>query len=58
MRSIDYTLNISPLKPDLQYNIVYIIDTSTSMYTVELQTVKDAYADLTNYFVDNELGEK
>jgi Ca2+-binding RTX toxin-like protein len=54
---VDYTLNISPYKPDTQYNIVYIFDTSISIDAVELQTAKDAYISLTNYFIDNELAE-
>ena len=54
---VDYTLNISPYKPDTQYNISYIFDTSASMDAVELQQAKNAYTDLTNYFIDNELAE-
>ncbi|MGL5941796.1 MAG: hypothetical protein ACRC2S_15720 [Waterburya sp.] len=55
--NVDYTLNISPYKPDTQYNIIYIIDTPLSMSVVELQAAKDAYVDLTNYFIDNGLAE-
>lgn len=55
--NIDYTLNISPYKPDTQYNISYILDTSASMDVGELQKAKDAYTDLTNYFIDNGLAE-
>ncbi len=54
---VEYTLNISPYKPDTQYNISYIFDTSASMDAVELQQAKDAYTDLTNYFIDNEVAE-
>ncbi len=54
---VDFTLNISPYKPDTQYNISYIFDTSASMDAVELQQAKDAYTDLTNYFIDNEIAE-
>ncbi len=54
---VDYTLNISPYKPDTQYNISYIFDTSASMDAGELQAAKDAYTDLTNYFIDNEIAE-
>jgi hypothetical protein len=55
--NVDYTLNISPYKPDTQYNISYIFDTSASMNAAELQAAKNAYQDLTNYFIDNELAE-
>jgi hypothetical protein len=55
--NVDYTLNISPYKPDTQYNISYIFDTSASMNAGELQAAKNAYQDLTNYFIDNELAE-
>ena len=52
---VDYTLNISPYQPDTEYNISYIFDTSASMDAVELQQAKDAYTDLTNYFIDSEI---
>jgi Ca2+-binding RTX toxin-like protein len=55
--NVDYTLNISPYKPDTQYNISYIFDTSASMDAGELQTAKNAYTDLTNYFINNGLAE-
>ena len=55
--NVDYTVNISPYQPNTQYNVVYIIDTSASMDAVELQAVKNAYTDLTNYYVDSELAE-
>ena len=54
---IDYTLNISPYKPDTQYNISYILDTSGSMDAEELQTAKDAYIDLINYYIDTGVAE-
>ena len=54
---VDYTLNISPYKPDTEYNIAYIIDTSLSVDSEEFQVVKDAYIDLTNYFIEQELAE-
>ena len=53
----DYTVRISPTKPDSQYNIAYIIDTSSSINEQELQNIKDAYISLTNYFIDNGIGE-
>ena len=55
--NVDYTLNISPYQPDTEYNFSYIFDTSASMDAVELQQAKDAYTDLTNYFIDNEIAE-
>ncbi len=55
--NVDYTLNISPYKPDTQYNIVYIFDTSLSMSASELQTAKDAYINLTSYFINQGLAE-
>ncbi len=54
---IDYSLNISPYKPDTQYNISYILDTSGSMDAEELQTAKDAYIDLINYYIDTGVAE-
>jgi Ca2+-binding RTX toxin-like protein len=55
--NVDYTLNISPYKPDTQYNISYILDTSASMDSGELQAAKNAYTDLTNYFINSGLAE-
>ncbi|NJL52211.1 MAG: VWA domain-containing protein [Hydrococcus sp. SU_1_0] len=55
--NVDFTLNISPYKPDTQYNIVYIFDTSLSMSASELQTAKDAYINLTNYYVNQGLAD-
>jgi RTX calcium-binding nonapeptide repeat (4 copies) len=55
--NVDYTLNISPYKPDTQYNISYILDTSASMDSGELQQAKNAYTDLTNYFINSGLAE-
>jgi len=49
---VDYTLNISPYKPDTEYNVSYIIDTSASMTTFDIQTAQDAYVNLTNSFID------
>ena len=54
---VDLTLNISPYKSDTEYNFSYIIDTSASMDAEELQQTKDAYTDLTNYFIDSEIAE-
>ena len=55
---VDYTLNISPYQPSSERNVTYIIDTSYSMLERgNLQPTKDAYTDLTNYFIDNELAE-
>ena len=54
---IDFTLNISPYEPDTNYNVVYIIDTSVSIDAVELQTIKDAYTDLTNFYVDEGIAD-
>ena len=55
---IDYTLSISPYESDTQYNVVYIIDTSVSIDATELQTMKNAYSDLTNFFVDEGIAEQ
>jgi Ca2+-binding RTX toxin-like protein len=55
--NVDYTLNISPYKPDTQYNIVYIFDTSLSMSASELQAAKDAYINVTNYFINQGLAD-
>ena len=54
---IDYTLHISPYQPDTQYNVVYVIDTSVSIDSAELQTMKNAYTDLTNFFVNQGIAE-
>ena len=54
---VDYTLNISPYQPNTEYNISYIIDTSASMDVGELQQTKDAYIDLTQYFINNEIAQ-
>ena len=55
---VDYTLNISPYELDTEYNnVVYIIDTSSSIDSVELQTIKDAYTDLTNFYIDEGIAE-
>jgi hypothetical protein len=50
-------LNISPYKPNIEYNISYIFDTSASMDAGELQIAKNAYTDLTNYFINSGLAE-
>ena len=55
--NVDYTLNISPYQPDTQYNVVYVIDTSVSIDATELQTIKNAYTDLTNYYIDLGIAE-
>jgi Ca2+-binding RTX toxin-like protein len=55
--NVDYTLNISPYKPNTQYNIAYIIDTSDDLTVPELDQVKSAYTNLTNYFINNGLAE-
>jgi Ca2+-binding RTX toxin-like protein len=55
--NVDFTLNISPYKPDTKYNIVYIIDTSLGVSASELDQAKSAYTNLTNYFVNNGLDE-
>jgi|GEM_PF-2451261 len=55
---VEYTFNISPFELNSQYNIVYIFDRSKSTASsAALQTTKDAYTDLTNYLVDNNLAE-
>lgn len=54
---IDFTLNISPYEPATEYNVVYVIDTSISIDPVELQTIKAAYTDLTNFYVDEGIAE-
>ena len=46
---LEYTLNISPYEPATEYNVVYIIDTSISIEPSELQVIKTAYTDLTNF---------
>jgi Ca2+-binding RTX toxin-like protein len=55
--NVDFTLNISPYKPNIEYNISYIFDTSASMDSGELQIAKNAYTDLTNYFINSGLAE-
>ena len=54
---VDYTLNILPYEPDTQYNVVYVIDTSISIDAVELQTIQDAYTDLTNFYINEGIAE-
>ena len=55
---VDFTLNISPYELDTEYNnVVYVIDTSSSIDSVELQTIKDAYTDLTNFYIDEGIAE-
>ena len=54
---IDYTVNISPYEPDNNYNVVYVIDTSSSIDSVELQTIQDAYTDLTNFYINQGIAE-
>ena len=54
---VDYTLNILPYEPDTEYNVVYVIDTSISIDAVELQTIKDAYTDLTNFYINEGIAE-
>jgi hypothetical protein len=41
--NVDYTLNIFPYKPNTEYNISYILDTSASMDSGELLRAKNAY---------------
>ncbi|MGL5832323.1 MAG: malectin domain-containing carbohydrate-binding protein [Waterburya sp.] len=53
-RNVDYTLTVSSIKPSSQYNIAYIIDTSSNMNGQELQDVKNAYISLTNDLVDSD----
>jgi V8-like Glu-specific endopeptidase len=55
--NVDFTLNISPYKPNTEYNISYILDTSASMDSGELLKAKNAYTDLTNYFINSGLAE-
>jgi Ca2+-binding RTX toxin-like protein len=55
--NVDFTLNISPYKPNIEYNIAYIFDTSASMDSGELLKAKNAYTDLTNYFINSGLAE-
>ncbi len=54
---IDYTLNISPYEADTEYNVVYVIDTSLSIDAGELQTIQDAYTDLTNFYINEGVAE-
>jgi RTX calcium-binding nonapeptide repeat (4 copies) len=61
--NVDYTLNISPYKPDSKYNVVYFLDTSSTNTTsgttnlAKFEQEKSAYIDLTNYFVNSGLAE-
>ena len=54
---VDYTLNILPYQPDTEYNVVYVIDTSISIDAVELQTIQDAYTELTNFYINEGIAE-
>ncbi|MEM7759973.1 MAG: Calx-beta domain-containing protein, partial [Cyanobacteria bacterium P01_A01_bin.40] len=54
---IDYTVSISPYKPDTQYNISYIVSTSPRTGGTKLQQVKDALIELNNYFIDAGVAE-
>ncbi len=59
---IEYTVNISPYEADTEYNIVYVIDTSDSIgfedpNRLRLQTIQNAYTDLTNYYIDQGIAE-
>ena len=55
---VDFTLNISPFEQNSEYNVVYIFDRSSSTNSsAALQTTKDAYRDLTNYFIDTDIAE-
>ncbi|MEM9276142.1 MAG: Calx-beta domain-containing protein [Cyanobacteria bacterium P01_F01_bin.143] len=56
-RDIEPTVHYSLVPPGEPYNIAFIIDTSASMSVEELAEVKDAYINLTNYFIDNEIAE-
>jgi RTX calcium-binding nonapeptide repeat (4 copies) len=62
--NVDYTLNISAFKPDSKYNVVYFLDTSSTntaasgFNLIKFEQEKNAYIDLTNYFVNNGLAEK
>jgi len=40
-----------------EYNVVYIIDTSISIEPSELQTIKTAYTDLTNFYINEGIAE-
>jgi hypothetical protein len=53
----EYTVNIAAVEPDLEYNIAYMIDVSLSMTAAELQATKDAYIELTNFFVSQGVAE-
>ncbi|ELS04462.1 Ca2+-binding protein, RTX toxin [Xenococcus sp. PCC 7305] len=54
---VESTVHYSLVPPGEPYNIAFIIDTSASMSVAELEEVKDAYINLTNYFIDNEIAE-
>ena len=54
---IEYTVNISPYEADTEYNVVYVIDTSSSIDAAELQTVQNAYTDLTNFYINEGIAE-
>ena len=53
----EYTVTLSAVEPDVQYNIAYMIDVSFSMTAAELQATKDAYIELTNFFIDEGLAD-
>jgi RTX calcium-binding nonapeptide repeat (4 copies) len=63
--NVDYTLNISPYKPDTQYNVLYFLDTSStnsaSPNLLKFEQEKSAYIDLTNnltsYFANQGLAD-
>ena len=55
---VDFTLNISPFEQNSEYNVVYIFDRSSSTNSsAALQTTKDAYTNLTNYFINTGIAE-
>jgi hypothetical protein len=54
---VDYTLNILPYEPDTEYNVVYVIDTSSSIDAVELQTIQNAYTELSNFYINEGIAE-
>ena len=56
-RDVEPTVHYSLVPPGDQYNIAFIIDTSASMSVDELAEVKNAYINLINYFIDNEIAE-
>jgi hypothetical protein len=53
----EYTVNIAAVEPDLEYNIAYMIDVSASMTAAELQATKDAYIELTNFYINQGVAE-